>query len=275
MSTDTEIRPGLTALVLAASRKGVEDSVARIQNKSHKCLVETDGIAMLERVIQTLLDSGRFKQILVSIENAEVVKDLVTTQQWLKSGVIKLIPSSDNLVDSVIAVSQYSSQSFPLIITTADNVLHTPELIQDFVGTFEKSHSDVCVAVASESTVRQAYPEGKFGFFQFKDGGYSFCNLFGVKSAEGLKGAKIFRTGGQFRKHPWRMLRIFGIFSLLIYKWKLSDLGAFTTRISAKLGLKMETVLLNYPFAPIDVDNPTTFAFSQETLRARRQESKT
>ena len=40
--------PALNALVLAASRQGVDDPVARLQNKTHKCLVKTDGIAMIE-----------------------------------------------------------------------------------------------------------------------------------------------------------------------------------------------------------------------------------
>jgi choline kinase len=52
-SGETSFGP-LTALVLAASRQGFDDPVAKLQNKSHKCLVNIDGIAMIERVVQTL-----------------------------------------------------------------------------------------------------------------------------------------------------------------------------------------------------------------------------
>ncbi|MEE4331590.1 MAG: hypothetical protein V2J10_12040 [Wenzhouxiangella sp.] len=44
---EDDIRPGLTALVLAASRKGVEDPVAREAGTTHKCLAEVDGKAMI------------------------------------------------------------------------------------------------------------------------------------------------------------------------------------------------------------------------------------
>ena len=58
MITDGISSRPLTALVLAASRQGIDDPVARLQNKSHKCLVAVDGIAMIERVIQTLQRTG-------------------------------------------------------------------------------------------------------------------------------------------------------------------------------------------------------------------------
>jgi GTP:adenosylcobinamide-phosphate guanylyltransferase len=270
MSCAEHASPALTALILAASRSGVEDSVARLQNKSHKCLVETDGIPMLERVVQSLLDSQCFEQILVSIEGEHVLQELPVCCEWIKQGTIRLIPSSENLVDSVVGVADAVDNPFPLVITTADNVLHTPELIKDFVSSVQQGEAEVAVAVARESTVRAEYPEGKFGFFQFRDGGYSFCNLFAVNSSKGLDGAKIFRTGGQFRKKPWRILRIFGVLSLIKYKWRLADLDDFRSDLSRKLGISLQTVLMNYAYAPIDVDNPTTFAFSEKTLKARR-----
>ena len=273
MTADNSTFPSLTALVMAASRQGVEDSVARLQNKSHKCLVEIDGIAMIERVIQALIDSACFERILVSIEDEEVLQGLTSAGHWLQQGVIEVVPSSGNLADSVVSVSKIVNQPLPLVITTADNALHTPELIRDFVIGFTKGSADVAVGVTSESTVRAEYPNEKIGFFRFRDGGYSFCNLFGISTSSGLEGAKIFRTGGQFRKHPWRILKIFGVLPLILYKFRLVDLDSIVHRIGRKLGINFAAVLIPYAFGPIDVDNPTTFEFSERTLRERRQES--
>lgn len=264
---------GLTALVLAASRQGFDDPVARLQNKSHKCLVTIDGIAMIERVIQTLLDSECFERIFISIEDEQVLQDLASVRRWLEEGTVKVVPSAVNLADSLISLTKIVSQPLPLVITTADNALHTPELVRDFVSAFALGKGDAAVAVASESTVLAEYPEGEFGFFRFRDGGYSFCNLFGVRQAVALDAAKIFRTGGQFRKHPWRMLRVFGVLPLIIYKWRLLKLDSFTLRITRNLGITLDLVQLPYAFGPIDVDNPKTFEFSERTLRERREKS--
>jgi len=270
MTTQESFAEPLTVLVLAASRQGVDDPVAKIQDKSHKCLVTIDAVAMIERVVQTLIDSGCFNRILISIESEQVLEELPLANHWLKRGTIEVVPSSGNLADSVASLTSMAKQPLPLVITTADNVLHTPELIRDFVAAFARSTADAVVAATTESTVRAEYPDEKIGFFQFKDGGYSFCNLFGVTSPAALETAKIFRTGGQFRKHPWRVVKIFGALPFILLKWRLITLDNFTRRITGKLGISVEIVRLAYAFAPIDVDNPTTFEFSERTLKERR-----
>ena len=273
MTAEESFSKPLTALVLAASRQGVDDSVAKLQNKSHKCLVTIDGVAMIERVVQTLIDSDCFARILISIEAEQVLEDLPAAQRWLKEGTIEIVPSCGNLADSVVSLARTVNQPLPMVITAADNVLHTPELIRYFVAAFARSTGDAAVATTPESTVRSAYPDGKFGFFQFKDGGYSFCNLFGVGSSAALEAAKIFRTGGQFRKHPWRVLKVFGLLPLILLRWRLITLDNFSRRITRKLGVTVNIVRLPFAFAPIDVDNPTSYAFSERTLKERRQGS--
>lgn len=270
MTADEIFSRPLTALVMAASRKGFEDPVARLQGKSHKCLVTVDGIAMIERVVQTLLDSECFERILISIEDERVLQDLGSARRWLKEGTIEVVPSSGNLADSLVSFAETVEQPLPLIITTADNVLHTAELVRYFVDAFKRGGGDAAVALTPESTVRDEYPDGEFGFFQFRDGGYSFCNLFGISHPGALKAAEIFRSGGQFRKHPWRMLRAFGVMPLILYKWRLLKLDSFARRIARKLGIAVDLVRLPYAFGPIDVDNPKTFAFSERVLRERR-----
>ncbi len=265
---ETSVQP-VTALVLAASRQGIDDPVAKLQNKSHKCLVTVDGVAMIERVVQTLIDSACFGRIFISIEGEYVLEELTSVTRWLNEGTVELITSSGNLADSVVNVNRTVSSPLPLVITTADNVLHTPELVRFFVTAFSKSAGDASVAVTPESTVLEEYPSGEFGFFRFRDGGYSFCNLFGIGSSRGLEAAEIFRTGGQFRKHPWRILKVFGALPLLLYKWRLLALDSFVRRVTRKLGITINTVRLPYAFAPIDVDNPKTFAFSERVIRDR------
>jgi len=270
MTTEETFSEPLTALVLAASRRGFDDPVARLESKSHKCLVSIDGVAMIERVVQTLIDSGCFARILISIESEQVLENLPMAKRWLEAGTIEVVPSAGNLADSVVSLTRTVNQPLPLVITTADNVLHTPELVRYFVAAFARSAGDAAVATTSESTVLAEYPDGEFGFFRFRDGGYSFCNLFGIASSSGLETAKVFRSGGQFRKHPWRILKVFGVLPLILLKLRLITLDSFSRRITRKLGVTVDIVRLPYAFAPIDVDNAKTFAFSERLIRERR-----
>lgn len=259
-----------TALVLAASRQGSEDAVAQLQQKSHKCLVEVDGITMIERAVQVLLDSERCGRVLVSIESESILEQVPRCQQWLRDGSIEVTPSAANMADSILKLAEDDSLQLPLLISTADSVLHTPELIAEFADASSASAADVTVAVTPEAVVRSGYPDADLGFFQFKDGGYSFSNLYAMRTAKALEAANIFRSGGQFRKRPQRILQTFGVWNLLAYKFRLRSIEDTFRKLSRKLGLSLEVVELAYPFGSLDVDNPKTFALAEATLRERR-----
>lgn len=267
-------RASMTALVLAASRRGGDDPVASLRGMSHKCLVEVDGVAMIERVVAALLDSGCFRRVLVSIENAAVLRDVDACRRWLDEDVIEVVPSADNMADSVLRLADDIDDLLPLVVTTADNALHTPDLLRDFVSALAQADADAVAAVTREETVRAVYPNDSFGFFRFRDGGYSFCNLFGVRAARALEAAKIFRSGGQFRKRPWRILTVFGPVNLLLFRFKLTTLSGCFARVSRKLGVDIDTIELPYAYAPIDVDNPRTLEMSERILRERRMDGR-
>ncbi len=258
-----------TALVLAAGRGDRPDPVAQVQNKSHKCLVEVAGIAMIERVVGTLLNTGLFGKVLISIEARDVLDGLPRMPGWLAEGLVEVLPSAESLTDSVLMLADDPGLRWPLLITTADNVLHTPELVKGFVAQVGAADSEVSIGVTAEATVLAEYPQEGIGFFQFRDGGYSFCNLFAVHSPAGLEAARVFRGGGQFRKKPWRIVAVFGWLNLLAYRFRLSTLEASFRRIGRRLGVAVEVVQVPYAFAPIDVDNPRTLALSQRILAAR------
>jgi len=260
----------MNALVLAASRRGAGDPVAGARDKTHKCLVEVDGVAMIERVIGALLESGCFRRILISIEHEAVLGELEACRRWLEAGVIEVVPSAANMADSVLRLAGDIDRLVPLLVTTADNALHTPDLIRDFAAASAAGRGDVAAGVTPEAVVRAAYPNDRFGFFRFRDGGYSFCNLFAIRTPRALRAAEVFRSGGQFRKRPWRILAVFGALNLLLYRLRLTSLRGCLRRVSRKLGVVIEPVELRYAFAPIDVDNPRTLELSERILLARR-----
>lgn len=261
--------PPVTALVLAASRSGSEDPVAAIGGKSHKCLVEVAGQTMIERVVQALLDSGACERVLVSIESEAILRQVPRLAAWLDEGRVEATPSAENLADSILSLADHGSPPLPLLMTTADNVLHTPELIAGFARDALDSGADVAVGMTPEATVRAEFPDEQLGFFRFRDGGYSFCNLFVFRTVKSFEAAEAFRGGGQFRKKPWRILQAFGVLNLLRYRcgW-LTVNGAFE-RISRRFGLRLRTIEVPYAFAPIDVDNPRTYALSQRIIGGR------
>lgn len=259
----------VTGLVMAASRKGPRDSVAQLQNKTHKCLVEIAGQVMLERVVGTMLDSGCFSRIAISIEDEFVVRAVPQINAWMDEGVVVVTSSRGNLADSVLAAVENLDDALPLVITTGDNALHTPDLVRDFVTGFLGSTEDAVVGFTSEEVVQTQFPESGLAYHRIKDGGWSACNLFGLRTDASLITARIFEGGGQFGKKHFRILKAFGVMPFILYKLKWATLDEIIGRIGRNLGITASIVDLPYPFGPIDVDNPSSFALSEAELLRR------
>lgn len=257
-------------LVLAASRSGADDPVARLKHVSHKCLAPIDGVVMLERVVQTILDSGVFGQIYVAIETQELLRSVPALARWLDEGVIRMAPVRGNLADSVLAAVEIIDEPFPLFISTGDNALHTPELLRDFAARFAALKGDVAAGFTTADKVMEDYPQVGLAYHRLKDGGFSSDNLYALRSPAALKAVRIFEGGGQFGKRHWRIVKAFGLWSFILYRFRLATLDELMARIARNMGITADTIMLPYSYGPIDVDNIAFFEISEQALAARR-----
>lgn len=260
----------MTALILAASRKGAEDAVAKLQDKSHKCLVEVDGTVMVERVINAIKASKHIDRIFVSIESEDILKQAPNLAAMLADGTIQFIPSEDNLFLSVQNGVSAIDAPYPLLISTGDNALHTTEMVDYFCENLMQGDSDASVGMTPAQTILDAYPDGKRAFHELKDGGWSSCNLYGLKDDKALAAAKAFETGGQFGKRPARLRKAFGLGFVAKYKFKLTSLDGLADHLSRRWKIKLRPIRMPFANAPIDIDNVGDFHRTEGILKAQR-----
>ena len=259
----------VNALILAASRKGAEDEVAKLQGVSHKCLVKVGGVVMLERVVNEIMASDHVDQIHISIESEDVINEAPALKAMLADGRIKFTPSADNLFASVRNALESIGDPYPVIISTGDNALHTTEMVDHFCTEFLKTGHDCVVGMTPAQTILEAYPDGKRAFHELKDGGWSSCNLYGLANSQAAKAAKVFETGGQFGKRPQRIAKAFGLSFLAKYKFKLATLDGLANHLSKRWKVTIKPVRMPFADAPIDVDNPGDFHRTEAILKAR------
>lgn len=265
-------QPQTSALIMAARRPGVADPLCAMGDVSHKCMLRIHGQIMLERVIAALLDSGCVGKVYVSIDDAGVLLDGERLRGWLAQNRVQAVAAEGNLADSVLATAcQIPDDGWPLLITTGDNALHTAELIQDFVEQCDASNGDVALGLTRETDVTPVIPDSNLNWHWLRDGGFSSCNLYLLRNRKALHGVGIFRTGGQFGKKHWRILKSFGLLPFILYKFRWTTTDKLIRRIGDNLGLEMRAVFLPYAFAPIDVDNLKSFTLSERILAAREQ----
>lgn len=258
-----------SALILAARRPGIEDPLATKHGVSHKCLIPMDGVPMIEHALRSLIESDYVGEIFISIDGPEALNDIGMIHDGTAGKPISIIQSRSNLFESVTDVLSVSSR-FPVIICTADNALQTSEMVDHFCEAFTRRGTDAGVAMTDAKVIWAKYPDGQRRPYQLKDGKYSNCNLFGLKSDKAIVAARAFRGGGQFGKSKMRILKAFGLTNLIMYVTKALSLESMFRRISRKFGVSIAPILMPFAEAPIDVDNERTERIARGVLEARR-----
>jgi GTP:adenosylcobinamide-phosphate guanylyltransferase len=258
---------------MAARRPGSLDPLVEMTGVSHKCMIPINGKPLLDRVVDSLLKSGSIQKIYISIDDGKVVHSSQFLSELIDKGIVVITPAEANLADSVLASARdIPEQEWPIIITTGDNALHTPEIIADFVRGIEQEDSDVALGITREEDVAPTIPDSGLAYHRLKDGGFSSCNLYAIHH-NALDTVNIFRSGGQFGKKHWRILKSFGLTSFLLYKLKLLTINGLIRRIGRGFGIKVIPVFLPYDYGPIDVDNPFSFKLSERLLKEREKGS--
>ena len=257
---------GITALVLAAQRNGVPGALADRFGVSHKCLVPFGGRPLIEHVLEPLSRAAVVREIIVSIEAPEVLADNRLVAGLMRDGRLRVVRSMDTLTGSVVAAA--AGSQFPMLITTADNVLFTEDALATMIE--GAGDADVAAAFARKDAVLAAHPEAQRRFYEFADDGYSNCNCYWIGSAKALQAAGIFREGGQFAKHPMRIARAFGFLNLILFRLGMGSLDQMFARFSRRLGVTMRSVIFDDGALAIDVDNERTYAVAEALMLARQ-----
>ena len=251
-------------LVLAGRRSATLDPLAEKFGVSPKCLVPVAGEAMVGRVLRCADEAFPESPLFLSIEDFSLVADEPTVKRLSAAGRLTPVGAEYNIVDSVVAASR--TTGFPLLITTADNVLMTVEGMRSVAARGAQPGIDGVVLMAGEEDILAAHPDGQRRFYRFREGGYSNCNLFWLGSERALRFTDSFRLGGQFAKKKARAVRALGLASLFIYVTKLGSLDFMMRHFSRRFGLKMVAVVTRDGRLAIDVDNERTHKVAEEIL---------
>jgi GTP:adenosylcobinamide-phosphate guanylyltransferase len=261
-----------TVLIMAANRHGINNRVARMAGTSHKCVVSIAGVAMIERVVNTIEAWGRAKRILISIEDPAVLDMVPNVAAMRDAGRVIVTQSGQTLTQSVLTAAEgLGDDDFPLLITTGDNVLHTSEILEDFHKGVEAAGADVGFALTARSVVEKAYPEDapRVGYMTFAEGEHSNCNIYILRSPRVLPVVRTMQHGGQFRHHPMRIVKAFGLISMIKYKLGIARIRDIKNRLERLFGVTVEPVLLPHADAPIDVDTVVSYTLAERILKAR------
>ena len=256
-----------TAIILAGQRPGV-DPIAEHFGQAFKALIEVDGEPMLSRVARTLIARKDVGRIIVLAQQAESLFDDAKTSWMAWENRIEPRDCGSSVVQAIIDTLAANPQGYPFLLTTADNVLLTNEMIDAYLA--EVSNADLGAALVERRVLDAAYPGSRRTWLPFRGGAYSGANLFWLGSVEANKGLAVWRGIEQQRKKARAVLGAFGFGLALMIGLRLLTLDQAVVRVGKRLKLNAKAVALPYAEACIDVDKPADHAMAEAILKARR-----
>ena len=257
----------VTALVLAGSRRGESDPVARYRQVAAKCLATAGGVPLLVRVLRALTASPCIDRVLVSLDDPALRDRLPELALPPLADRLTILASAQSLSRSV--AEAFERAQAPMLVTTADHALLDPDMVAHFIAGAERTGADVAFGVAAAATIQAGYPDTRRTYLRFRDGGYSGANLFLLRTAAAARAIEFWRRIERDRKAPWRLARAFGPVLLAAYLLRVATLAQATALASRRLGISVAAIVMPTAEAAIDVDRPADLDLV-ESILARR-----
>jgi CTP:molybdopterin cytidylyltransferase MocA len=251
-------------LVLAGRRSATPDPLAAGLAVSHKALVPVAGEAMVGRVLRIAAEAFPESPLFVSVEDFAIIAAEPTVARLHAAGRLTPVGAEDHIVDSVVEASR--TTGFPLLLTTADNVLMTVEGFRAIAEAGSAPGVDGVVMMAEKADILAAHPDGQRRFYAFRGGAYSNCNLFWITGEHSFSAIHSFRYGGQFAKRKKDAVRALGLTSLLLYLSGLVTLEGMFRHFSRRFGIRIVPLVAKDGRFAIDVDNERTHRVAEEIL---------
>jgi GTP:adenosylcobinamide-phosphate guanylyltransferase len=180
------------------------------------------------------------------------------------SGQVKWVEARATPSSSVIAVMQSLPQEHPLLVVTADHALLNARLVDYFCSKARMRNADVVVGLAAYDLVAAAYPQMRRTVLRFRDGGVCGCNLYAFLTARGRSLVGFWGQVEALRKKPIQLISKLGWVPALGFVFGWLSLRQALAKLSQRLNLSIDVVMLPFPEAALDVDTVSDWELAQE-----------
>jgi GTP:adenosylcobinamide-phosphate guanylyltransferase len=251
----------VTAVVLAGSRPG-GDPFAEAYGTDLKALIPVAGTPMVQRPVEALLACDRVEAIHVLAQNPDRIRKVLRSDPR-----VTVEQSGQTIASTLEAFCFDPNMRWPVLVTTSDHALLTPEMVEEFLAKVEGA--EVAIGVVSRDAMLKRFPQAQRTWLKFRSGAYSGANLFLLANPDVRTALELWRSNEQDRKKAWRMLFSLGLIGFLGAALRIRTLQQTLDAIGRKLRLKIRAVEMSDPLAAIDVDKPADHELVTAILEGR------
>lgn len=259
-----------TAIVLAADRTAA-DPVRTATGAACKAFAPVHGRAMILRVLDALQASGMVGRILVCGPPESQVPLCPGLQQRIRDDRILWLEGRETPAASAEYCLGRIPENMPVLLTTADHALLTPEIVRCFLAESAGQDADATLGLVEYATIERAFPAARRTVTRLRDGGYCGCNLFALLTGKGRSLVTRWQQVERQRKHPWKWIAgLLGPVTVIAYLLGRLTLARGLAALSRKTGVRIRPVVLPFARAGVDVDKVEDLRLA-ETVLAREE----
>lgn len=248
-----------SAVVLAGSRPG-RDSLAEQFETDLKALIPIAGEPMVRLPVRALLQSGNAGKVMVLSQAPQRIAAVLPADER-----IELRLSEGTIAQTILGLIDDPSIQWPLLVTTADHALLSPEMIDEFCAA--SSGADVAIGIVERLNLLRRFPDAKRTWQRFRGGAFTGANLFVLRSPDVRRAVELWRSVEQDRKKALRIVSVLGPVTLMLTALRLISLDEVLGQFGDRLGLRIKAVRLTNPLAGIDVDKIEDHRLVEAILR--------
>lgn len=209
---------------------------------------------MVIRVLDAVAQAKSTGMVILCGPPWEEVRLNPPLHERIASGEVKWVENGATPCRSVVQALDTEGARPPVLVTTADHALLSGPLIDHFCTEALKRPVDVVVGLAPHELVMRRFPETRRTALKLKDGVYCSCNLFAFMSRDARKAPEFWQRMEHKRKKPVRLVWAVGVTTLVQFLLGRLSLPLALKKVSDKIGLRAEAVILPFPEAAVDVD---------------------
>jgi GTP:adenosylcobinamide-phosphate guanylyltransferase len=262
----TPVAPLFTAVILAGSRPG-GDPMAQAAGVASKALLRVGGQAMLARVARTLLSHPGTARLVVLAQQTDALAADADCAWMREDPRTAFVTSGAGISHSILNLLERGEAAFPVLLTTADNVLLDHAMIDSFLGGL--AGADLAVAMVERRVLLARYPESRRTWLKFRGGWWSGANLFWLAGDKVMPLLAFWHGVEQDRKKGMKIVGAFGPLLLLGALFRMLTIHQAVARAGRRFGLAARVVPMPQAEACIDVDKAGDWELA-EAILARR-----
>jgi GTP:adenosylcobinamide-phosphate guanylyltransferase len=232
-----------------AGSRGGDDPLASASGVAFKALTPVAGVAMLARVVDTIRSAAWATRVVVCGLDAAAAAHVVGDGVEVVRG--ERTPGAS----AARTIAELRLEP-PILITTADHPLLTPDTLDAFCERSAATNADVTFGLVPVALVHGAFPGVRRTAYRFRDGDFCGCNLYALLTTAGCRAPTLWAEVEGHRKRPWRLVGTLGAGSLLRFVLGRLASADLTGLVFARTGLRVRPVFLSDPAAGFDVDTP-------------------